>query len=414
MKEISKKCKKCGQLNTNDNKFCIKCGKSLSISNVGNKVSLTKKQRRIISFIIIAVPLVSLILIQLIKINFGQPINPDTIEWTEIEITNVTRNKLEWVNIIETKYAIKGPNLFFLVKWNGTVPVSINSNNLTAPRYILYRKADISWMLHDEGEASFFKGSLLVGINKFILFEFNEGSLDFRGNHDINPFVNDTSTAFAVTYQKGAIPDSSVGNISIVQASEYIGYHQYQMKLNSLLEIPESPLGIIKIDGNRTDWYNSQIQKIQMNSDTITRPEGWNFPVFEKILMTRTNEGIFQSIDLSNGNLTEFMQSQGILRVKINWTTIIAAFNGSYAADYALETYFTYSLSEHYINHNIALTIIAGTDFSPSTTKTWQLQNNNSRSETCFETIFPGSIILPLYEHYEKIYFYTTMIVVWF
>ncbi|MHA2247721.1 MAG: hypothetical protein ACXADY_22425 [Candidatus Hodarchaeales archaeon] len=395
-----------------ESKFCTNCGYPRQRKSRGWKHNLTEKQRRLISSIIITVPITSLILIQLITINFGQPINPDSFEWTEIERANVTRNKLEWVNIVETKYATKGSNLYFLVKWNGTVPLSINSNNLTAPRYILYRKPYFSWVIHNEGEETFFKGSLLIGNKGFILFEFTEGSLDFRWNHDIHPFVNETTTAFAVTYQKGEIPTGSIGQISIIQASEYIGYHQYYTRYQSLTEIPESPPGIITVDGNNDDWNKVQLNYIQLKSDRVIKPLGWNFPVFEKMLITRTAKGIYKAISLSNENLTEFIRNQGNLNVKLYWATIIAEVDGSYAADYALETYLTYNDTKQYRTHNVTLTGASGMDFSPEFT-TWQLQSNQSGTNLCFECFFPKEMIHPLYQPAEQIHFYSTMIIEW-
>ncbi len=355
-----------------------------------------------------------LIIYQTITFDFGKSINPETIEWTAIELTNMTINELDWANIVEGKYAIEGQNLYFLVKWNGSLPSSINSNNLTAPRYSMARNVHISWTINIEGERRFIKGTLLTGEKDFSLFEVEEGYEEFRWNIDLQPFMNETTIALAVAYQKGAIPADSIAQVSIIQGSEYIGYHQYYTRIQSLTEIPESLPGTINLDGNQSDWLNPETNYIEMNSDRVTKPEGWTWPVFDTIRVTRTTEGIYTAITLSNKNITEFIRKQGNLEVKLYWATIIAVINGSFAADYAFETYLTYNNVDQYVNQNVTLTLAAGTGFSPSTVETWQLLNNQSGADTCFEAFFPREIITPLYDQYEEVHFYSAMIIEWF
>ncbi len=188
-----------------------------------------------------------------------------------------------------------------------------------------------------------------------------------------------------------------IAQVSIFQASTYIGYHQYYTRIQSLTEIPESPLGTIEVDGNNDDWNKAEINYIQLKSDSVAKPEGWNFPLFEKMLVTRTTKGIYEAISLSNENLTELMRSQGTLEVKLYWATVIAEVDGSYAADYALETYLTYNDVEQYITQNVTLTGASGIDLSPEFT-TWQLQSNQSGTNLCFECFFPKEMIHPLYQ----------------
>lgn len=410
--EANSKCIHCGQTLIIEGKFCTNCGYPRQMKSGGRKRNLTEKQRRIVITIIIMVPTLSLTFLQLLSINFVQPINPETIEWTAIEITNMTINELDWANIVEGKYAIEGQNLYFLVKWNGSLPSSINSNNLTAPRYLINRNVHISWTINIEGERRFIKGTLLTGEKDFSLFEVEEGYAEFRWNTDLRPFMNETTIALAVAYQKGAIPADSIAQLSIIQASKYIGYHQYYTRIQSLTEIPESPLGTIEVDGNNDDWNKAEINYIQLKSDSVAKPEGWNFPLFEKMLVTRTTKGIYEAISLSNENLTELMRSQGILEVKLYWATVIAEVDGSYAADYALETYLTYNDVEQYITQNVTLTGASGIDLSPEFT-TWQLQSNQSGTNLCFECFFPKEMIYPLYQPTEEMHFYTAMIIEW-
>jgi hypothetical protein len=410
--ETNSKCIHCGQTLIIEGKFCTNCGYQRQMKSGGKKRKLTEKQRRIMAIIIIMIPTMSLALLQLLSINFVKPINPETIEWTVIELKNITVNELDWVNIEEGKYAIEGQNLYFLVKWNGSLPSSINSNNMTAPRYLIHRNVHISWIINIEGDKRFIKGTLQTGEKDFSLFEVEEGYAEFRWNTDLRPFMNETTIALAVAHQKGAIPADSIAQISIIQGSKYIGYHQYYTRYQSLTEIPESPPGTIEVDGNNADWNKAEINYIQLKSDRVVKPEGWNFPLFEKMLVTRTTEGIYEAISLSNKNLNEFIRRQGNLEVKLYWATIIAKVDGSYAADYALETYLTYNNVEQYHTLNVTLTRASGIDFSPEFT-TWQLQSNQSGTNLCFECFFPKEMIHPLYQPAEQIHFYSAMIIEW-
>lgn len=100
------------------------------------------------------------------------------------------------------------------------------------------------------------------------------------------------------------------------------------------------------MDGNNDDWNKAEINYIQLKSDSVAKPEGWNFPLFEKMLVTRTTEGIYEAISLSNENLTEFIRSQGILEVKLYWATIVAEVDGSYE----ISLFFNSLLCIHLIN----------------------------------------------------------------
>jgi hypothetical protein len=348
---------------------------------------------------------------QLLTMELTTYVNPEAVDWIPLETTNKSFKNFPWVEIVETKYAVMNRDLYFLVKWNGIAPDSFSSNDLTKPHYLIRRKAYISWTINQDNYNTSTKGVLYFS-EGFVLFQFIEGATAFQyATHSI-PFANETSVAFKIIYKKGAIPIESLSQVGIVPAGDYTAYKSYHSVLQSLSDLPESPPSSFKIDGDLSDWLNSDVNSIQMSGSNNGLSDTLLFPFYENILVTRTLDGIYGAVTLSN-NFTQFINTIGNLNINIYWTTVLAVINGSYAADYAFETYLSFNCTTGYLVENVSIALIAGYDY-PSIFEDWQLQDNQSGTKACFECFFPIDIISPLFGNADNIYFYSSMDIEWF
>ena len=432
-------CKECGQKINVQYKFCINCGKSLlnlpdRKSTEGNlllqlktslrkRIFLPKKRNKIpfktkislaLFFAIITV-LILIFLFPFITAIFQTTLNPERIIWNPLELPNQSLEKPSWAKIVKNSYAIEGNNLFFLIKWNGCIPASIQSNDVLEPRYLSYRKVYFSWIINEGTTFSLSKGELLIGDDNFFLFEFTVETPHFQLSTNMYPYMNETTVAFNVVHKRNVILNGSLSQISLTPAIEYVGYHKFQSNCQSLAEIAESPSNSIIIDGNISDWSNSSIKSTQMNGDPINGLNDTNedfFPFFSNILTTRTTEGIYGAVSLNSTSFTEFIKDQGNLSVEIDWATIIAKISGNYEADYTFGVSLTFNQNEGYQIQEVYITLVAGTS-NPTIFEEWQLPNNHSGTNACFEFLFPTNVISDLYSQTEETYFCTLMDIEW-
>ncbi len=425
-------CEECGHETNAQHKFCIYCGGILY--NLSGKKSLrqlkaflrrkivlprkrtnvpTKTKISIALIVFISTFLISIFIIGFPTRILPTTVDPEAIEWISVAVTNPSFENAPWAKIVESNYAIEGKNLYFLIKWNGSVPVSIKSNDILAPRYLIYRKVEISWTIYEDGNLLFSEGKLNVGHN-FLNFEFTKDT-NFQLSNSY-PFINETTVALSIIYKKGVIPIESLSQIRTTPTIEYIAYHKFQSNLRSLTEIAESPSNNIILDGNLSDWSNSNITYDQMNGDPINGEDSnineIYFPQFDNIRVTRTAEGIYGAVSLVNKNFTKFIKERGNLSVEIDWATALVEINGSFEADYAFGVSATFDQTIGYSIQEVYITLVAGTT-SPTVFEKWQLQENQSGTNACLEFIFPADIISDLYGQADKIFFNTIMIIVW-
>ena len=427
----TRKCRECGYFNLMNYKFCIKCGAplpSVLSSNFLSKlisVLLRKDARKpITARTRIVIIISSLIIPSLYLLFFFSTFNPTTIinpeamDWIPLESTNTSFEKFPWANIEEAKYAGKANDLFFLVKWNSSsrMPASVvPTRDLSAPHYLIYRKAYISWTIHDDTRLKYSKIQLLVGDNDFVLFEFveGEGCVDFSYITNNQPFVNETTAVFSIRYKPKPIPIENLYNLSITPASEFIAHNHYtQHEFQSLLEIPESPSKSITIDGNLTDWSQSNVLSLTFKADTTNQTQAFMFPTFNQLFLTRSEIGVHFGVYLSQNNFTDFIVEQGNQRVSIFWTVLISAINGSFASDYAFSVSLFFTPMNGYSIQKVTIELVS--DYaSPTDTKEWQLPYNQSGTNSGFEGLFPVSIISHLYDTNDRINFSTWLVIEW-
>ena len=428
MDEKGSVCKICGHKTNFKYSYCVNCGTPLPSKNTGNFFSKFKKtllrkdakrpitrKTRIVILMSVLITQIFLFSIFFLTLESSTTVDPEAIDWIPLEVINPAFENIPWANIVEANYAIEREDLYFCVKWNGMLPASIISNDLIAPRYLVYRKAYISWTINEGYNSIVSKGILFVGSKDVILFEFIEGAVNFRYTTKSIPFQNETTAAFKISYQKGTIPKESLTEISITPASEYIAYHQFQSELHSLSDLPESSSNDIIIDGNLSDWSSSSVKSLQMDGDPIISKNinitaELVLPTFDNILVTRTGAGVYGAVSFSNNNFTKFIESLGNLNININWHIVLAEVDGSFAADFTFETSLYYNYTTGYYIQNVSMGLLAGTSY-PSISESWQLLQNQSGTYTAFECIFPNAIISDLYDWADDIHFYSGMII---
>ena len=423
-------CVECGHEIKTHHKYCTYCGApvpSFPANILSSRLTTTQHSSLRLSFATKRV--LSIIFIILITITVGStliflswkpltPIDPDIIDWMQITVPDAFFTRMPWANIDDAKYAVEDNDLYFLVKWNSSsrMPASVvPPHDLLDPYYLIYRKAYISWIIHDNTRIKYSKIQLLVGDNDFVLYEFveGEGCVDFSYITDDRPFVNETTTAFNIRYKQRSIPIEKLHNISIMPASEFIAHNHYtQHEFQSLLEIPESPSESINIDGNLSDWEQFDTSSSTLKADTTNQTETFIFPTFDHLFLTRTDTGIYTGVCFSHKNFTEFIVKQETLIVNISWTTLISAINGSFASDYAFCVSLSFSPKNGYSIQNVTIELLAGID-SPTISEEWQLPYNHSGTNAGFECLFPVSIISPLYDTKNFISFSTWLEIEW-
>lgn len=423
-------CVECGHEIKTHYKYCTYCGAPVPSSHAnilssrltttqhsGLRQSFAKKRVLSIIFIILIIITVGSTLIFL-SWKPLTPIDPDIIDWTQIEVPDALFVHMTWANIDDAQYAVKDNDLYFLVKWNSSsrIPASVvPTHDLFAPHYLIHRKAYISWLIQDNARIKYSKIQLFVGDNDFVLYEFveGEGCVDFSYFTDDLPFVNETTAAFNIRYKQGSIPIEKLHNVSIMATSEFIAHNHYtQYDFQSLLEIPESPSESINIDGNLSDWEQFNTSSSTLKADTNNQTKAFIFPTFDYLFLTRTDTGIYAGVCFAHNNITEFIVKQENLIVNISWTTLISAINGSFASDYAFCVSLFFSPMNGYSIQNVTIELVAGTD-SPTIFKEWLLPHNQSGTNAGFECLFPASIISPLYDTKDCINFSTWLEIEW-
>lgn len=389
-----------------------KTSNNTSLGLLESLKSVNKRRKMVIILFSLSFGLFILVL-QLQTIRPSTIVDPEAVDWIPLESTNTSFEKFPWANIEEVKYAVMDKDLYFFIKWNGIIPDSHSSNDLTKPYYLIHRKAFISWTINEDNNNSTSTKGVLFFSEGFVLFQFIEGAADFQHATNSIPFANETTVAFKIIYQKGTIPIQSLSQISIIPAGEFTAYKSYQSDLQSLSDLPESFPSTIKLDGDISDWSNSDVNSLQMNSGNTSLTNGLLFPFYENILVTRTIEGIYGAVTFSISNFTQFINTMGNLNINIYWTTVLAMVNGSYAADYAFEVYLSFNHTTSYSVKNVSITLLAGNDY-PTIFEDWQLQDNQSGTNAGFEWFFPIAIVSPLFGTADNIYFYSSMDIEWF
>lgn len=247
-------------------------------------------------------------------------------------------------------------------------------------------------------------------------FEFSKNPLNFQLSSNSYPFINETTVAFNVICEKCIIPIESISQICTTPSFKYIALNKFQSNLRSLTEIAESPSNSITLDGNISDWLNSTITYDLMKADQINDEDNTNngfvFPQFDNIRVTRTTEGIYGAISLSSNNFTKFIKDIGNFSVEIDWATTLVENNGSFEADYTFGVSLTFDYKTGYSIQDVYINLVAGTT-SPTIFDFWQLSNNQSGTDAIFEFLFPTDVISDLYNQADKIYFDIIMIIVW-
>ncbi len=428
------KCVECGHENQIHYKFCINCGASIPITHTNIPIMRVNSHQRSLKQTISSKRISSIIIIIIIIMVVGSAlilslrsppfdiawtsIDPNDFDWTPIEVPNASISNMTWTNIDEANYAVKNDYLVFLVKWNSSsrMPASVVPPLLLdAPHYLIYRKAYISWTVHDDTVKKFSKIQLLVGGNDFILFSFVEGDgcVDFSYETNNIPFVNETTVAFDIQYKKGEIPIERLHNISIQSACQFIAHNHYtQYEFQSLLDIHESLSESIYIDGNLSDWGQIGTSSSTLNADINNQTETFIFPTFNHLHLTRTEAGIFAGVCFSHNNITEFIVNQENLTIDISWTILISAVNGSFASDYAFTVSLSLNPMNNYSIQNVTIELLAGTH-SPTISERWHLPHNQSATNAGFECFFPAPIVSPLYETKDRITFSTWLEIEW-
>lgn len=332
---------------------------------------------------------------------------PDEIDWLHIELGDYESGNISWIEIKEAKYSILDGNIYYLIKWNSSLPSPIKDlTNLTAPRYEYYYKVYISWTLDDGEKERNYTGFLLSDLKHFVHFELIEGEADFQLYPSIIPFTNDTVVAFVVTYLFGDVYIGNITQITILPSSTYISYQQFSPRISNLKEAPKVN-GSINFDGNFSDWLENITNYKNLFPDRSVTPKEY-FPIFKNLFVIRTDLGIIGKIELAV-NFKKFLISQGSANVEIDWSAILAIDNGTYFADYAFSVTSHFSLNNSINTTKAEINMLGGEGLTATESLNWELPINNGYIGEGLEFYFPDYVIGNLFEKYWNIHFYSSL-----